>query len=75
MLLTILAAALFIWLFWITVKLAFHIAWGLAKVVAAILCVLALPGIVLCLVCAAGALILIPVLMVAAAFGILKTCG
>lgn len=75
MLLTILAIALFIWLFGVSLKIAIPLAWGLAKIVAAVLCVLALPFIVLCAIFASGALILIPVLMVAAALGILKTCG
>lgn len=75
MFLSILGLALFIWLFVLTVRLGLRIAWRLAKIVAAILCVIALPGIVLCLIFAGGALILLPLLLVGAAFGILKTCG
>lgn len=71
----ILAAIIFIWLFCVAVKLAFSIAWGLAKVIAVILCVLALPALVIGLVSAAGAFLLIPVGIVAAACGLLKACG
>lgn len=71
----ILAAIIFIWLFCVAIKLSFSIVWGLAKVIAVILCILALPALVIGLVSAAGAFLLIPVGIMAAACGLLKACG
>jgi len=70
----ILVAIIFIWLFYLAMKLAFSIAWGLAKVIAVILCILALPALIVGLVSAAGAFLLIPVGIVAGAWGLLKAC-
>lgn len=70
----ILVAIIFIWLFCVAVKLAFSVAWGLAKVIAVILCILALPALVVGLISAAGAFLLIPVGIVAGACGLLKVC-
>lgn len=71
----ILVAIIFIWLFYLAMKLAFSIAWGLAKVIAVILCILALPALIVGLVSAAGAFLLIPVGIVAGAWGLLKACA
>lgn len=71
----ILATVIFIWLFWQALRLAFSIAWGLAKVIAVILCILALPVLVVGLISAAGTFLLIPVGIVAGAWGLLKACG
>ena len=68
----ILVTIVFIWLFWLALKLAFSVAWGLAKVVAVILCVLALPGLVIGLLSAAGVLLLLPLGAILAAWGLLK---
>lgn len=70
-----LVAIIFIWLFYLAMKLAFSIAWGLAKVIAVILCILALPALIVGLVSAAGAFLLIPVGIVAGAWGLLKACA
>lgn len=70
----ILVTVLFVWLFWQALRLAFSIAWGLAKVIAVILCILALPALVVGLISAAGTLLLIPVGIVAGAWGLLKAC-
>ena len=70
----ILVTALSLWFFFGAVKLAFRITWGAAKITATILMALALPVLVLCLVFAGGAMILIPALLTAGAFGILKKC-
>ena len=55
-----------------TAKLLFKISWGVAKILAAILLVLALPILVLCLVFAGGLALLIPIGIVAAVVGIIK---
>lgn len=72
MLISLLILAAFCWLFISALCLAFKIAWGVAKVVAVILIVLALPAMVLCLVWAAGAVLLFPLVLVAAAWLVLK---
>lgn len=50
------------------------LTWGLAKVVAAILMVLALPSLIVCLVFASGIALLVPILLIALAAGLLKVC-
>ena len=54
------------------IGLTFKISWGLAKIVAAILLVLAVPVFILCLVLVGGFFLLIPVGIIAAAIGIIK---
>ena len=71
----ILVIILFIWLFWQALRLVFSVAWGLAKVLAVILCIVALPALVVGLVSAAGAFLLIPMGLIAGAWGILKGCA
>ena len=63
---------LFIWLFFMFVSLAFRLAWGTAKVIACILFALAIPALISCLLFAGGLLVLVPLGMVALAFGLLK---
>ena len=62
------------WLFFGAVRLAFKVTWGLAKIAAVALFILALPTLIGCLLLAGGVVLLIPVGLVAAAFGILKAC-
>ena len=64
----------FTWLFVKTVGLAFRVTWGLAKLVAVILFVLALPALIGGLLLAGGVILLLPLTLVALAFGILKAC-
>lgn len=54
------------------IGLTFKITWGLAKIVATILLVLAVPVFILCLVLVGGFFLLIPVGIIAAAIGIIK---
>lgn len=68
----LLVLALFIWLFAKAIGLAIRITWGLAKVLAVIFFVLALPALIGCLLTAGGITLLIPLVLVAAAFGILR---
>ena len=65
---------LFVWLFVKSIGLTFRVTWGLAKITAVILFALAVPALFVCVLVIGGAAILIPVALVAAAFGILKTC-
>ena len=65
---------LFGWLFFEALRLAFRVTWGLAKIAAVILFVLALPALIVALFMTSGILLLLPVLLVGAAFGILRAC-
>lgn len=64
----------FIWLLFKAIGLAFKVTWGLAKVVAVTLFVLAVPSLIGCFLVASGLVLLLPVALVGAAFGILKAC-
>jgi hypothetical protein len=70
----LLVLVLFVWLFVKAIGLTFRVTWGLAKITAVILFALAVPALFVCVLVIGGAAILIPVALVAAAFGILKTC-
>ena len=65
---------LFVWLFVKAIGLAVRVTWGLAKFSAVVLFTLALPALIGCFLLAGGVVLLIPVALVGAAFGILKTC-
>lgn len=68
---TLFVLFVFAWLFVKSVGLAFHVTWGLAKFIATLLFVIALPLLVVFAVI--GALLpLLPLALVAAAFCILK---
>ncbi len=68
----ILILAAFLWLLIKVIGLGFRVAWGAAKVIAYILFGLAVPVLFFCLIFAGGLALLIPLAMVAAAFGLLK---
>ena len=72
--LDILFTILFCWLFFKAMGIAFHVAWGTAKLVASLLFIVALPMLVLMLIFAGGLLLLVPVIMVTIAWSILKDC-
>ena len=68
----LLVLILFCWLFVKTIGLAFRVTWGLAKVVAVILFVLALPTLIGCFLVAGGILLLIPVALIGLAWSVLR---
>lgn len=70
----ILTAAIFIWLLVKSIGFMFKLTWGVAKVVASILMVVALPVLIVCLVFASGIVLLVPIILIAIAAGILKAC-
>lgn len=70
----ILVTALSVYFFIGAVKLAFRITWGATKIIASVLLSLAVPVLILCLIFAGGAVLLIPVLLIAGAFALLKKC-
>ena len=72
--LSILLVILFVWLLVKTVGLVFKVAWGATKIAAMVLFILACPALILLLLFAGGVVLLVPVAMIAAAFGLLKAC-
>jgi hypothetical protein len=70
--LEILTVILFCWLFFKALGLAFRVAWGTAKILAALLFVLAVPLLIVCLLFAGGIVLLLPLALVGIAFGLLR---
>ena len=68
----LLVIIVFCWLFAKVLKLAFHITWGMAKIAACVLCVLACPALIICLLFASGFVLIVPVLLVVGAYSMLK---
>ena len=68
-LLTILFISLFVW----TIKMLFKITWGITKIIAILLLVLALPALIGILMIAGGLLLLIPIALLIGAIIIIKT--
>ena len=66
---------LFIWLFFKALKLTFKITWGLTKILAIVLFVIALPALIGCLLFAGGAILLLPLALIGLAFGLVKKCA
>lgn len=64
----------FLWLMIKAIGFALKLTWGVAKIAASLLMVVALPVLVLCLLFAGGLLLIIPVILVGIAAGILKSC-
>ena len=65
---------LFIWLSVKVIGLALKLTWCAAKILASLLFVIALPMLIGCILFASGVILLLPVLLIAAAVGILKSC-
>ena len=70
--LDLLVTVLFCWLFFKAIGLAFKVAWGTTKVIASLLFAVAVPMLVICLLFAGGIVLLVPVALIAIAFGLLK---
>ena len=70
----LLVLILFGWIFWGALRRAFKVTWGFAKIAAYILLALALPVLIVCLLFAGGVVLLLPVALIALAWGILKAC-
>lgn len=70
--LNLLVIALFCWLFFKALGLAFRMAWGAAKIAASVLFAVAVPLLVVCLIFAGGLLLLVPVALMGLAFWLLK---
>ena len=61
--------------FFHSIGMALHLTWCAAKVIAALLFAVALPVLLVCLFVAGGLLLLVPLGLIGAAFGILKFCA
>lgn len=59
-------------LFFKAIGLAFRAAWGVTKIVASLLFAVAVPLLIVCLMFAGGLVLLVPIALVALAFGLLK---
>ena len=70
----LLTIVVFVWLLIKTIGLAFKLTRGMAKIVASILMVLALPLLIVCLLFVGGAILIVPVAMIGIAAGIMKSC-
>ena len=70
----ILVVILFVWLFVAAIRLTIKVTWGLAKIAAVILSVMALPVLICGLLMAGGFILLIPLVLLGAAVGILNAC-
>ena len=65
-----------VWIFFKAIKLTFKIAWGITKIIAIILFIIALPAFLCCLFLAGGgAILLLPLALISAAFGLVKKCA
>ena len=70
----LLTIIVFVWLLVKAIGLAFKLTWGMAKIIASILVVLALPLLIVCLLFVGGAILIVPVAMIGIAAGIMKSC-
>ena len=70
----LLTIVVFVWLTIKAIGLAFKLTWGMAKIVASILMVLALPLLIVCLLFVGGAILIVPVAIIGIAAGIMKSC-
>ena len=70
----LLTIVVFVWLLIKAIGLAFKLTWGMAKIIASILVVLALPLLIVCLLFVGGAILIVPVAMIGIAAGIMKSC-
>lgn len=70
----LLVVIIFIWLLVKSIGFMLKITWGIAKFIAAILMILALPALIAALIFASGVALLAPIAMIAVAAGILKLC-
>lgn len=70
----LLTIVVFVWLLIKAIGLACKLTWGMAKIIASILMVLALPLLIVCLLFVGGAILIVPVAMIGIAAGIMKSC-
>lgn len=71
----LLVVILFCWLSFKAMGLAFALTWGAAKILAALLFLIAVPVLFVCLLFAGGVVLLLPLALIGGAVGILKLCS
>ena len=71
----LLTVIVFVWLLVKAIRLVFKLTWGITKVVASILMVIALPVLIVCLVFVGGIALIVPIAVIGIAVGILKACA
>ena len=69
----LLITVIFLWLSYNFICLALKITWGVAKLIASLLFIVALPSLVICILFAGGLLLIIPVLMLIGAIALLSS--
>lgn len=70
----LLTVVIFVWLVWKAIGLAFRLTWGIAKFAASVLIALAMPLLAFFILCVGGAVIILPIILVAIALWILRVC-
>ena len=70
----LLVIILFCWLSFKAIGLALTLTWGAAKILAALLFVIAVPVLIVCLLFAGGVVLLLPLALIGGAVGVLKCC-
>ena len=70
----LLSVIVFVWLLIKAISLTLKLTWGMAKIIAGILIVLALPMLIVFLLFVGGAILIIPVAIIGIAAGIMKSC-
>ena len=69
----LLVIILFIWLSIKFLCVALKITWGVAKLIASLLFIIALPALVVCVLFASGVILIFPVALLAIAIGVLSS--
>ena len=70
----LLIGIIFGWLFLKTIGLTFRLTWGMAKLIASLLMIFALPVMIVCMLFAGGVILFLPLILIAIAAGIVKSC-
>lgn len=70
----ILTLIVFVWILIKSIGLMLRLTWGAAKIIAAVLLVLAFPALLVCMLFVGGIALLIPIALVCLAGGILRAC-
>ncbi len=70
----LITVVLFLWLMVKVIGLTFRLTWGAARIVAGVLMAIAVPALFVCLLFVGGIALLVPVALIAIAFGIAKAC-
>ena len=71
----IIITILFIGLFIAALRLTFKITWGITKIIAILLFVIAIPALIGCLLFAGGAVFLLPLGLIVLAIVLVKRCA